>query len=111
MNDQHLTSISLQSPQGKSETTSLERVPSRRSANSRPALVAQVRPKNLPVSYSQQRLWFIDRLEGGSTEYNMAVAMRLSGKLDLGAVEKAINTIMIRHESLQTHFSELDGEP
>jgi amino acid adenylation domain-containing protein/non-ribosomal peptide synthase protein (TIGR01720 family) len=77
-----------------------------------PPLVAQERPENLGLSYAQQRLWFIDQLEGGaSTEYNIPVALRLRGELDLGALERVINTIVTRHESLRTHFTVVDGEP
>ena len=69
------------------------------------------RPERLPLSYAQQRLWFIDRLEGTSAEYNMPEALRLRGELDLEALEKTINTIVARHESLRTRFAEVDGEP
>ena len=70
------------------------------------------RSQRLPLSHAQERLWFIDCLEGGrSTEYNMAFALRLRGELDEKALERAINTIVERHESLRTHFEERDGEP
>ena len=69
------------------------------------------RPGRLPLSYAQRRLWFIDRLEGGSTEYNVEGALRLRGELDCDALERAIQTIVERHESLRTHFVEVDGEP
>ena len=71
----------------------------------------QARPERLPLSYAQQRLWFLDRLEGASTEYSVAGALRLRGELDREAVERAINTIVERHESLRTHFGEVEGEP
>jgi amino acid adenylation domain-containing protein len=74
-------------------------------------LQRQERPERLPLSYSQQRLWFLDRLEGTSTEYNIPEALRLLGRLDRESLEKAINTIVERHESLRTHFAETDGEP
>jgi len=63
------------------------------------------------LSFAQQRLWFIDRLKEGSTEYNVLISSRLRGVLDREALEKAINTIVERHESLRTHFVEIDGEP
>jgi pristinamycin I synthase 3 and 4 len=65
----------------------------------------------LPLSFAQQRLWFINRLEGTSTEYNMPGALRLRGELDREAIERTINTIIERHESLRTHFAEVGGEP
>src|SRR5580698_9655524 len=68
------------------------------------------RPERLPLSYAQQRLWFLDQLGGTSTEYNMPGALRLRGKLDEEALEKAINRIVERHESLRTSFSQVDGE-
>src|SRR5262249_32281574 len=69
------------------------------------------RQQRLPLSYAQQRLWFLDRLEGTSTEYNMPEALRLRGELDLEALERTINTIVERHESLRTRFVEVDGAP
>src|SRR5437879_891422 len=75
------------------------------------AMKVKRRPERLPLSHAQQRLWFIDRLEGASTEYNMPGSLRLRGELDVEALEKAINTIVERHESLRTHFAEVEGEP
>src|SRR5579871_5492985 len=78
----------------------------------RPQLSVQVRPRRIPLSYAQERLWFLDRLRTGkSTEYNMPVALRLSGRLDHGALQRAIDTIVERHESLRTRFEEMDGGP
>jgi nonribosomal peptide synthetase DhbF len=74
-------------------------------------LVKQRRLERLPLSYAQQRLWFLDRLGRGSREYNIPAALRLRGILDQTALEKAINTIVQRHEILRTHFEEVEGEP
>ena len=74
-------------------------------------LERQARPERLPLSYAQQRLWFLHQLQGRSTEYNMPEAFRLRGELDRDALRKAVNTIVERHESLRTHFAEVDGEP
>src|SRR5262249_32023431 len=74
-------------------------------------LAPRERPERLPLSYAQHRLWFLDRLEGTSTEYNFSEALRLRGDLDLEALERTINTIVERHESLRTRFVEVDGEP
>ncbi|MBZ5494748.1 MAG: non-ribosomal peptide synthetase, partial [Acidobacteriia bacterium] len=62
------------------------------------------------LSYGQQRLWFLDQLEGGSTEYNMTEALRLKGEVNEEALERAINTIVERHESLRTHFEVVEDE-
>ena len=77
----------------------------------RPPLGRQERPVPLPVSYAQQRLWFIDRLEGSSTQYNMPAGFRLQGRLDRPALERALNAIVARHESLRTRFALVDGVP
>jgi len=66
--------------------------------------------QNLPLSYAQQRLWFIDRLEGGSSHYNLPGAVSVRGDLDRGAFALALQTIVERHESLRTVFREVDGE-
>jgi acyl carrier protein len=73
-------------------------------------LKAGERPERVPLSYAQQRLWFIDRLEGRSTEYNIPLGLRLRGELNEEALERAVKTIVGRHESLRTHFEEEEGE-
>jgi acyl carrier protein len=82
----------------------------RESEERRPPLQGELRPERLPLSYAQQRLWFLDQLGGTSTEYNMPGGLRLRGALDKEALERAINTIVERHESLRTHFEEVEGE-
>jgi pristinamycin I synthase 3 and 4 len=78
---------------------------------SKAALTAQTRPNLIPASWPQQRLWFIDRMEGGSPQYNVPEALRLRGELDREALEHTINQILDRHESLRTCFVEVDGTP
>ena len=71
------------------------------------------RPEGLapPLSFAQQRLWFLDRLEGPSATYNMPNAVRLDGPLDLPAFEAVFREIVRRHEALRTNFVERDGVP
>jgi amino acid adenylation domain-containing protein len=84
----------------------------RRADAVRAPLIRQARPERLPLSHAQQRLWFLDQLEGGaSPEYNMPEALRLVGPLDRGALERALDTIVDRHESLRTRFGQHEGQP
>ncbi|MGW4380383.1 amino acid adenylation domain-containing protein [Kitasatospora sp. NPDC004531] len=77
----------------------------------RPPLRPQERPERLPLSYAQQRLWFIDRFEGPSATYNVALALRMRGELDPAALRRAVHDVVVRHESLRTVFGEADGQP
>lgn len=64
-----------------------------------------------PASFAQQRLWFIDQLDGATATYNMPAALRLNGTLDLAALRASIQAIVDRHETLRTTFGSNDGEP
>src|SRR5262249_17126964 len=66
---------------------------------------------SFPLSFAQQRLWFIDQLEPGNPAYNMPAAVRYRGALDHAALEKAIAEIFRRHETVRTRFADVDGEP
>jgi amino acid adenylation domain-containing protein len=69
------------------------------------------RDGRLPLSFAQQRLWFLDQYEPGSAVYNVAGALRLKGLVDVGALERSVNEIIRRHESLRTTFAMVEGEP
>ncbi|HZI09046.1 MAG TPA: amino acid adenylation domain-containing protein, partial [Myxococcus sp.] len=64
-----------------------------------------------PLSFAQQRLWFLDQLEPGSASYNVPVAVRLTGPLDGAALERSFQSLALRHESLRTTFRTEGGVP
>ncbi|HEY9401515.1 MAG TPA: amino acid adenylation domain-containing protein, partial [Pyrinomonadaceae bacterium] len=78
---------------------------------SRPPLAPAVREGGLPLSFAQQRLWFLDQLESGVAAYNMPAAVRLTGALNVAALEGALAEIVRRHEALRTNFPLANGEP
>ncbi|MBQ4880588.1 amino acid adenylation domain-containing protein, partial [Pseudoalteromonas luteoviolacea] len=81
-------------------------------ASNRPQLIPVSRELALPLSYAQQRLWLLDRIDGGSAHYNMSGALRLEGKLNVQALERAFFTVVQRHESLRTYFISMgEGDP
>ena len=65
----------------------------------------------IPLSFAQQRLWFLDQFEPGSAVYNVPRILNLEGPLDVAAMEKALTEIVRRHESLRTTFSGAAGDP
>src|SRR5579862_1836660 len=78
-----------------------------------PAASIPRRPGNaeIPLSFAQQRLWFLDQLDPGNAVYNMPVALRLSGELQLSALERSLNELLKRHEVLRATFVSQDGRP
>lgn len=87
------------------------------SATERRALLAQLlsgrtdQPQSYPLSFAQQRLWFLDRLNPGNPAYNIPGAFDLEGAVDVAALTEALNDIVKRHATLRTVFSESDGRP
>lgn len=69
------------------------------------------RSGGLPVSFAQERLWFLDQLQPGSSIHNMRAAFRLKGSLNVAVLEKSIKEIVLRHEILRTTFPYVDGQP
>ncbi|WP_240359953.1 condensation domain-containing protein, partial [Pyxidicoccus trucidator] len=82
------------------------------SRNSLPALAR--RPEGtgpLPLSFAQQRLWFLDQLQPGTATYNMPSVLQLDGRLDVPSLERAFSELVRRHESLRTVFRDEGGTP
>ncbi|KJH70638.1 non-ribosomal peptide synthetase [Aliterella atlantica] len=69
------------------------------------------RQVEIPLSFAQNRLWFIDQLQPGNSAYNIFNAVRLKGSLNITVLEQSINEIIRRHESLRTQFVAVDGQP
>lgn len=76
-----------------------------------PPILAAPRNGRLPLSFAQSRFWFLDQLAPGGSAYNMLGGMRLRGHLDYDALDRAINEIVRRHETLRTTFDLVDGNP
>jgi amino acid adenylation domain-containing protein len=75
------------------------------------SIEAAPRDEPLPLSFAQQRLWFIDQMERGNPFYNIAAVVRLSGKLDIASLERSFGEIVNRHEVLRTRIEVVDGQP
>jgi amino acid adenylation domain-containing protein len=76
-----------------------------------PAIGRAPRTRPLPLSFAQERLWFLDRLEPGRAAYNIPLALRVRGALSAPACAAALDRVVRRHEALRTTFVELDGRP
>ncbi|RFU88304.1 non-ribosomal peptide synthetase [Streptomyces triticagri] len=76
----------------------------------RPELAPAVRPDSIPLSYAQQRLWFIERLGASGGLYHVPLAVRLTGRLDRQALGAALADVSARHEALRTVFPEVGGD-
>ncbi|HEX4954549.1 MAG TPA: amino acid adenylation domain-containing protein [Thermoanaerobaculia bacterium] len=74
-----------------------------------PPLVPVPRDRPLPLSYAQERLWFLYQLSGGGPAYTVPIAARLTGNLDLPLMRRALLAVIDRHEVLRTRFVEVDG--
>ncbi|HSX60572.1 MAG TPA: amino acid adenylation domain-containing protein, partial [Tahibacter sp.] len=80
-----------------------------RARSQRQAIERVSRERDLPLSYPQQRLWMLDRLDGGSAHYNLPAAFRIDGALDVDALRRALDGVVHRHEVLRTRFGS-DGD-
>lgn len=77
----------------------------------RPRLTRRERPTEIPLSFAQERLWFLHQVHGENAAYHIPYALRLSGKLDVAALEAAIADVVARHEALRTVFPDRGGRP
>lgn len=83
----------------------------REASNIAPLILPVSRDIKLPLSFAQERLWFLDQLEPSNPSYNIPAALRLTGCLDLSALERALSEVLKRHEGLRTTFVAVDGQP
>ncbi|AVH62573.1 non-ribosomal peptide synthetase [Nostoc sp. 'Peltigera membranacea cyanobiont' N6] len=79
--------------------------------NQAPALIPVSRNEHLPLSFSQERLWFLYQLQQDSSTYNVSLAFRLQGLLNISALENSLNEIIQRHETLRTTFLAFQNKP
>ncbi|MEM9511461.1 MAG: condensation domain-containing protein, partial [Cyanobacteria bacterium P01_E01_bin.48] len=76
-----------------------------------PTIAPAMRPDFIPLSFSQQRLWFVSQLLPDSPAYNMPACVTLTGDVDVEALQHSLNEIVRRHETLRTNIREINGEP
>ena len=76
-----------------------------------PPILPRTSNENLPLSFAQQRLWFLDQLIPDAPIYNIPLAYRVTGELNVGALEQSLSEIVRRHEALRTTFTAVDGQP
>ncbi|PWD40986.1 hypothetical protein ACN93_21840, partial [Gordonia paraffinivorans] len=76
-----------------------------------PVRAVSPRPGRVPLSFAQQRMWFINRLDSSSGMYNIPLVLRVVGDLDVDALRAAVVDVVVRHEVLRTTFPDVDGVP
>ncbi|WP_017902380.1 amino acid adenylation domain-containing protein, partial [Pseudomonas asplenii] len=92
------------------ELAALAQVLTQAAGSSQPPIVPAPRDQVLPLSFAQQRLWFLAQLDGGSAAYHIPAGLRLRGSLDRVALKQALDRIVARHEALRTTFVQLPGQ-
>jgi len=110
-----MTSRPTASPNGLSAAKKLlleQRLHSARHQPARaPGIPRRAERERAPLSFAQQRLWFLDQWEPESPMYNMPIAIRIRGALNVQALELAFRGVIERHEVLRTRFISIEGEP
>jgi NRPS condensation-like uncharacterized protein len=72
---------------------------------------AITRDEPLALSYAQQRLWFLAQMEGGGQPYHIRLGLRLTGRLNVEALRRALDRVIARHEALRATFAQVNGQP
>jgi amino acid adenylation domain-containing protein len=80
-------------------------------ATALPPIMPVGKAESIPLSFAQERLWFLDRLIPNSPLYNIPIVLRLRGELNEAVLRQCLRRLFARHESLRTHFTEKDGVP
>ncbi|GAB1537448.1 hypothetical protein NUACC21_00900 [Scytonema sp. NUACC21] len=105
-------SLRLQLQERKAEILAFLQKANQTSSATLPPIFPVSRERKLPLSFAQQRLWFLQQLEVNSGFYNIAAAVRFEGRLhNIAALESSLNDIINRHEVLRTNFVAVDGQP
>uniref|UniRef100_UPI003878298D amino acid adenylation domain-containing protein n=1 Tax=Pseudomonas viciae TaxID=2505979 RepID=UPI003878298D len=92
------------------QLSALAQILSQAARSTRPDIVPVSRDQVLPLSFAQQRLWFLAQLDGGSAAYHIPTGLRLRGALDMPALTRALDRIVARHEALRTTFVQAQGQ-
>ncbi|WP_031286052.1 non-ribosomal peptide synthetase, partial [Pseudomonas chlororaphis] len=93
------------------ELAAVARVLAEAGRSTLPEILPVPRDEPLPLSFAQQRLWFLAQMEGANATYNIALGLRLHGRLEVAALQRALARIVERHESLRSRFAVFDDEP
>ena len=101
----------FESPTVSELTLAIEQARHQKKRSDIPPLQPVPRDRDLPLSFAQQRLWFLDQLMPDNPSYNLPMALRVKGEFDLAAFEESLNAIVMRHESLRTTFANKEGNP
>ncbi|MGZ3458141.1 MAG: condensation domain-containing protein, partial [Archangium sp.] len=88
-----------------------ESKPGAKPGRKQPPMTPVPRQETLPLSFAQQRMWFIEQLAPGGHAYNASFAARLRGPLEVAALERSLGEVIRRHESLRTTFVVVEGQP
>ncbi|WP_277758203.1 non-ribosomal peptide synthase/polyketide synthase [Pseudomonas sp. A34-9] len=92
------------------ELAAVAQVLSQAARSTLPEILPAPRDQALPLSFAQQRLWFLAQMDGGNTAYNIPLGLRLRGRLDEDALQRALARIVERHETLRSRFTQIDEQ-